>query len=108
MRVSPCGPVAFLRALSPVHPLVLKYLTLWSGFNSQDGNTALHIACTQGHHQMCQLLLDRGADILTKNQVGKVLCKETYLWNCMVMISRERFGVTPCPNFIELLSTQIC
>ena len=38
---------------------------------TQDGNTALHIACKGGHINIIQSLLSRGADMTIKNNEDK-------------------------------------
>ena len=45
--------------------LVIIYFT-------QDGNTALHIACKEGHISVIQCLLSQGADTTIKNIEGKI------------------------------------
>jgi len=34
------------------------------------GNTPLHLACQQGHYELCKLLVRRGADVRAVNEVG--------------------------------------
>ena len=46
----------------------------------QDGNTALHIACKQGHTNIIQSLLSQGADATITNNDGNTPldeCKDT-------------------------------
>ena len=38
----------------------------------QDGDTALYIACQEGHVKVVKLLLDRGADIEAKTNVSYI------------------------------------
>ena len=39
----------------------------------QSGSTALHQAATNGHIEVTRLLLDRGADVNSKNEVSDII-----------------------------------
>ena len=39
----------------------------------QDGSRALHYAANSGHTEVARLLLDRGADVNSKDEVSNVI-----------------------------------
>ena len=51
------------------------------------GKTALHLACSEGHVKICQVLLNYGADITTvsEEKMTPILCA---IQNCHTEIAR--------------------
>ena len=47
-----------------LHKSNIKHLTL------QFGNTPLHDAARKGHHEVCNVLLQAGADVHSRKDVG--------------------------------------
>ena len=43
--------------------VLLEYLKVKVNARDGSGKTALHMACSEGHSRVCQLLLNKGADI---------------------------------------------
>ena len=48
------------------------------------GNTALHNAAFNGHKEICDLLLQKGADMTIQNKVSTV-CRCRWCWSCCVL-----------------------
>ena len=48
-----------------LHKSNIKHLTL------QVGRSPLHLAASEGHHVVCDLLLQAGADVHSKSNVGR-------------------------------------
>ena len=46
-----------------------KYTLIFTVDLSQDGATALHVACQKGHDQVAELLLQAGASVEQKTKV---------------------------------------
>ena len=80
-----------------LHKSNIKHLTL------QDQDTPLHLAAWKGHHKVCNLLLQAGADVHSTDNVGRHVKYQNNLF--LVFNDRLKLKHRSCQDTITFLLT---
>ena len=87
--------------VSLTHNITILWLLLLIIYFVQDGDTALHIACKEGHVNVIESLLSQGADMTIKNNDGNTPldeCQDTRNYEIISLFSKCN------PNLGEILN----
>jgi ankyrin repeat protein len=71
-----------------------------------DSNTALHLACFNGHHEMVHLLLSHGANRFAKNARGEMPIDLALRKNHVELADCLRTDSIPLQDMVTSLSTR--
>jgi hypothetical protein len=75
----------------------------------QDGSTSLHVASREGHAAVVQTLLQHGADVAARNEVGDAGVPQTLAWRCARECLHEKFvGAMVCMEMCARNRARLC